>query len=97
MSELDFDPEFVKQEMWKERIYKRGGGNCASCRTCKSAVSWRCSCAKKRFMDRITDQQAHEYVNEKREREKKECKYLIKKKTDEIEELKKKLQELQFT
>jgi hypothetical protein len=96
MSELDFDPEFVKQEMWNEKKYK-SGGNCARCGRCGSAVSWRCRCAKKRFIDRITDQQAYEYLNKKCEREKKEYERLIEEKKKEIDELTKKLQKFQFT
>lgn len=77
MSELDFDPEFVKQKMFDESLL--------------------CYSTQQQFIDRITDQQAYEYLNEKREREKKEYQYLIEEKKKEIEELTKKLQKLQFT
>ena len=72
MSKIYVDPEFIKNEMWKEA----NEGMCVVC-----------DCERDRFMNKITEQEVYTFVNNKQEQEHQERLKKIEEKRCELEEL----------
>lgn len=90
MSELDYDIEFVKQEMCS-KMFRRRNGTCTLCSKCGDSSASYCVCVKRRYMNKLTEEDVRQYLEDKKSNEFKRLNNELEKKKKEVLELENRL------
>ena len=83
----------IKEEIWNTYLMNNNILSIEPCYVCHSQSSSICSCAKRRYMNRITDSMIEFYIKEREIQEKEYIKEQIQVKEKELEELKNMIKE----
>ncbi len=93
MSELDYDSESVKEEMWDEQC-NNSVNLCVICPKCGGSSTSTCLCAREMFLKKTRYNDVYQYLAEKKENEVKTIKEELELKKYYIKQLEKKLSNL---